>query len=242
MNSSRFTSEALIQDIRGGAAQILGTRPEHAKGLAVEGAATEEAEGAEEGEGRRREHDARRQLPGEAGRLRGGDGGVQGRPAGAQGGQEIGTAEALGRRRRTGGEAPDAGAELLPASPRVAARPHSTQPGAALRSPSPPPHLPSESGAAGDARSVRGGLSRGAACATCRAPAAITASPSRREGGGGGGAAAAMRRRRAEQGAVLPRMRPRCHQHGGADARHVRRLLRAARRWRRHRRLLPLRA
>ena len=30
------------------------------KGLAVEGAATEEAEGAEEGEGRRLEHDARR--------------------------------------------------------------------------------------------------------------------------------------------------------------------------------------
>ena len=94
---------------------------------------------------------------------------------------------------------------------RVAARPHSTQPGAALRSPSPPPHLPSESGAAGDARGVRGGLSRGAARATRRAPAAIAASPSRREGGGGGGAAAAMRRRRAEQGAVLPRMRPHCH-------------------------------
>ena len=66
---------------------------------------------------------------GEAGRLQRGDGGVQGRPAGAHGGQEIGKAEALGRRRRTGGEAPDAGAELLPAYPRVAARPHYTQPG-----------------------------------------------------------------------------------------------------------------
>ena len=110
-----------------GHAQILGTRPEHAKGLAVEGAATEEAEGAEEGEGRRLEHDARRQLPGEAGRLRGGDGGVQGGPAGAQGGQEIGKAEALGKRRRTGGEAPDAGAELLPASRRRSPTLHPTR-------------------------------------------------------------------------------------------------------------------
>ena len=73
--SSRFTSEALIDDIPGGLrkfcrhAQILGTRPEHAKGLAIEGAATEEAEEAEGGEGRGLVHDARRRLPGEAGRL-----------------------------------------------------------------------------------------------------------------------------------------------------------------------------
>ena len=62
-------------------------------------------EGAERGEGRGLEHDARRHLPGEAGRLRGGDGGAQGRPAGAQGGtrdrQSRGSRQATPNRRRS---------------------------------------------------------------------------------------------------------------------------------------------